>query len=292
MKACANWFLALSSLLPLAAQAGDRLLGTGGVTSVEGAGGGGLTPWATIAGTGSANQTGGVAFATRLETNGRYRLDVVGAALGWHDRLEVSASRWTFDLADVVPGKTIAMDVLGAKIKVLGDAVYGQDTWVPQVSVGAQYKANESDALVKSLGAKSSRGVDVYASATKLWLGAAAGRNVLATVTTRLTKANQFGLVGFGGPRSHAYQLRLEGSVGLMLRDDLVVGAELRQRPNNLQVDGDAATLAYKENMAKDVFIAWFPCRGGSITAAWVNLGNVVSKADQMGWYLSGQWNF
>mgnify|MGYP000570745807 CR=1 FL=1 len=48
----------------------------------------------------------------------------------------------------------------------------------------------------------------------------------------------------------------------------------------------------YKEDAAKDVFIAWFPCRGGSITAAWVNLGNVVSKADQMGWYLSGQWNF
>ncbi|MBP7484182.1 MAG: DUF3034 family protein [Aquabacterium sp.] len=292
MKACTACFLALSALLPLAAHAGDRLLGTGGVTSVEGAGGGGLTPWATIAGTGSANQTGGVAFATRLETNGRYRLDVVGAALGWHDRLEVSASRWTFDLADVVPGKTIAMDVLGAKIKVLGDAVYDQDSWVPQVSLGAQYKVNESDALVKSLGAQSSRGVDVYASATKLWLGAAAGRNVLASVTTRMTKANQFGLVGFGGPRSQAYQLKLEGSVGLMLRDDLVVGAEIRQRPNNLQVDDDAATLAYKENMAHDVYIAWFPCRGGSITAAWVNLGNVVSKADQMGWYLSGQWNF
>jgi hypothetical protein len=292
MKACTTWFLALSTLLPLAAHAGDRLLGTGGVSSVEGAGGGGLTPWATIAGTGSANQTGGVAFATRLETNGRYRLDVVGAAVGWHDRLEVSASRWTFDLADVVPGKSIGMDVLGAKIKVLGDAVYDQDLWVPQVSLGAQFKVNESEVLVKSLGARKNRGLDLYASATKLWLGAAAGRNVLANVTTRLTKANQFGLVGFGGPNANAYELKLEGSVGLMIRDDLVLGAEIRQRPNNLQVDGDAATLAYKEETAKDVFIAWFPCRGGTITAAWVNLGNVVSKADQMGWYLSGQWNF
>ena len=205
MKACAPWLLALFSLIPSASQAGDRLLGTGGVTSVDGAGGGGLTPWATIAGTGSANQTGGAAFATRLETNGRYKLNVVGAALGWHDRLEVSAARWTFDLADVVPGKTIGMDVLGAKIKVLGDAVYDQDTWVPQVSLGAQYKVNESEALVKSLGARNSRGLDMYASATKLWLGAAAGRNLLTSVTTRLTKANQFGLVGFGGPNANAY---------------------------------------------------------------------------------------
>lgn len=294
MKACTTGLLALSLLAPLAAVAGDRLLGTGGVTNVEGAGGGGLVPWAMITGTGSANQFGGTAFATRLETNGRYQLNVVGAALGWHDRVEVSVSRWTFDLADVVPGKTIGMDVLGAKVKVFGDAVYDQDRWTPQLSVGAQYKVNESPALVRSLGARAARGMDWYASATKLWLGAAAGRNVLATVTTRLTNANQFGLVGFGGPNQSAnvYQLKLEGSIGLMLRDDLVVGAEVRQRPNNLQIDGDAASSAYKEDTAKDVFIAWFPCRGGSITAAWVNLGNVVSKTDQMGWYLSGQWNY
>lgn len=273
------------------AWAGDRLLGTGGVSTIEGAGGGGLVPWATITGTGSANQIGGVAFATRLQMPSRYRLDVVGAAVGMYDRVELSAATWTFDLADTVPGKSVEMKVLGGKVKLIGDAVYDQDRWWPQVSVGAQYKQNEDGKLVRSLGARSSHGWDLYATATKVWLGGVFGRNVLATVATRYTNANQFGLVGFGGPDHAAHGLKLEASLGLMLRDDLVLGTEYRDRPN-LLVTQDAATAGLRETSAQDVFLAWFPCTGGSITAAWVDLGNVLTKASQRGWYLSGQWNF
>lgn len=274
-----------------AAWAGDRLLGTGGVSTIEGAGGGGLVPWATITGTGSANQIGGLAFATRVQMPSRYRLDVVGAAVGMYDRVELSAATWTFDLADTVPGKSVEMKVLGGKVKLIGDAVYDQDRWWPQVSVGAQYKQNEDGKLVRSLGARSSHGWDLYATATKVWLGGVFGRNVLATVATRYTNANQFGLVGFGGPDHAAHGLKLEASLGLMLRDDLVLGTEYRDRPN-LLVTQDAATAGLRETSAQDVFLAWFPCKGGSITAAWVDLGNVLTKASQRGWYLSGQWNF
>lgn len=291
MQACKTWVLALTAVCSVAAHAGDRLLATGGVNSLEGAAGGGLVPWATITGNGSANQVGGTAFATRVQMPSQYRLDVVGASVGWHDRVELSLARWSFGLADTVPGKTIEMKVLGGKVKLLGDAVYDQDTWMPQISVGAQYKINEDDALVKSLGARSSRGLDLYATATKVWLGALAGRNVLATFTPRLTKANQFGLVGFGGPARSTHLLKLEGSVGVMLRDDLVLGAEFRNKPNNLAT-GDASTEWLKEESAKDVFLAWFPCRGGSVTAAWTSMGNIVGKPAQNGWYLSGQLNY
>ena len=75
-----------------------------------------------------------------------------------------------------------------------------------------------------------------------------------------------------------------------MPRDEWVVGMEWRQKPNNLAVSED--TQVYKENRARDIFVAWFPCRGGSITAAWVDLGNIVTKTRQRGWYLSGQWNY
>jgi len=44
------------------AMAGDRLLATGGVSQIEGAGGGGLTPWALITGYGTDAQIGGTAF--------------------------------------------------------------------------------------------------------------------------------------------------------------------------------------------------------------------------------------
>lgn len=279
--------VACAILVPNSARAGDRLLATWGVSQVEGAGGGGLTPWATIAGSGSSNQIGGAAFVTHSETDGGFDLTVAGAAVGIHDRVELSMARWSFKLGDVVPGKSVEMNSLGVKVKVIGDAVYDQDSWLPQISVGAQYKVNEDKALVNSFGADDSD-VDVYASATKLWLGAAGGYNVLANLTLRMTRANQFGLVGFGGAGHDKRQLMVEGSVGVMPRDDLVVGAEYRQKPNNLE---DTAAIL-KEEAAWDVFVAWFPTRHVSLTAAWLNLGNVVSKPDQQGLYLSGQVSF
>ncbi|MES2091468.1 MAG: DUF3034 family protein [Pseudomonadota bacterium] len=275
-------------LVPCSARAGDRLLATWGVSEVEGAGGGGLTPWATMAGSGSSNQVGGSAFVTKTRTDGGYDLQIAGAAVGINDRVELSMARWSFKLSDVVSGKSIEMNTVGIKVRVAGDAVYDQDRWLPQISVGAQFKSNDDDALVKSLGARDSADLDVYAAATKLWLGAAGGYNVLTNLTMRWTRANQFGLVGFGGPGHGHRQLMWEGSVGLMPRDDVVVGVEYRQKPNNL------ATVAaiLKEEDAWDAFVAWFPTRQLSLTAAWLNLGNIVSKPDQSGVYLSGQVTF
>jgi hypothetical protein len=270
--------------------AGDRILGTWGGSQVEGAGGGGLVPWATITGTGSSNQNGGSVFATTLKTQDGYQLKIGGAAVGIKDQVELSMARWSLKLSDVVPGKSLEMSVAGAKFKVAGDAVYDQDRLMPQISVGAQYKQVDDSALVKSLGATSSSDIDVYATATKLWLGGAVGRNVLATVTARLTKANQFGLVGFGGPGHDQRKLQLEGSLGVMWRDDLVLGGEYRMKPNNLEVSAGTAIL--REDDAWDLFAAWFPCRGGSLTLAWVNLGNIVSKENQAGLYLSAQASF
>lgn len=274
-------------LAPQAAQAGDRLLGTWGVNSVEGAGGGGLVPWATISGTGSSNQQGGAVFATHLKTQAGYALKVGGAAVGVRDRVELNMARWSFRLSDVVPGKALDMSVVGAKVRVLGDAVYDQDRWTPQLSVGAQYKRVDDGVLVKALGAHRNSDIEVFATATKLWLGTAGGRNVIATGTARLTRANQFGLVGFGGPGNDQHKLHLEGSLGLMVRDDLVLGGEYRAKPNNLAVSG--ATAALREDDAWDLFVAWFPHRHLSLTLAWVNLGNIVGKENQEGVYVSGQ---
>ena len=46
------------------ARAGDRLDGTGAVTQIEGAAGGGLVPWALIGGLGTDDQIGATAVAT------------------------------------------------------------------------------------------------------------------------------------------------------------------------------------------------------------------------------------
>src|SRR5712691_11597739 len=112
-------------------QSGDRLLATGGAQQVEGAGGGGVVPWALIAGYGTNAQVGGSAFYTYVDTQD-FKLDSYGLAVGLFDRLEVSFAKQQFDASSVVPGLKLKMDIFGAKLKVFGDAVYDQDIPWPQ----------------------------------------------------------------------------------------------------------------------------------------------------------------
>ena len=84
--------------LPAFAQAGPdlgKLTATGGVSQLEGAGGGGLSPWALITGYGSRDSWGGNAHLTSVRTQD-YALDSAGLAVGIHDRVEFSLARQQF----------------------------------------------------------------------------------------------------------------------------------------------------------------------------------------------------
>jgi hypothetical protein len=264
--------------------AGSRLLATGGVMQVEGAAGGGLTPWALIAGLGTDTQLGGSAYCTRVRPD-HFTLTSCGLAVGVHDRLELSYARQEFDLGNTVPGQSIRVDVFGAKLRLLGDAVYDQDRWYPQLALGVQYKSNRDFDLVPSLlGAHAGKDADWYLAATKLWLDGPGGRFALLNLTARATRANQLGILGFGGDRRSGRSLQLEGSAALFLTDAIAAGIEYRQKPDNLGV--------FREDDYQDVFIAWFPTKHWSVTVAGVDLGNLADHDNERGWYLSLQGGF
>ncbi len=261
-------------------QSGDRLLATGGAQEVEGAGGGGVVPWALIAGYGTNEQVGGSAFYTHVDTQD-FKLDSYGLAVGLFDRLELSAAKQKFDAGSVIPGLKLKTDTLGAKLKVWGDALYDQDTPWPQVSVGLAYKRNTDMTIPTAIGARRSSDTDFYVSATKIWLAGFMGRNVLGNVGLRATRANQFGLLGFGGDRKDSRTLEPEVSGAVLLTDTLALGGDYRWKPNNLS--------AFKEEDASDVFLAWFPHRNFALTLAWARLGTIAGKQKQDGAYLSVQ---
>ena len=274
--------LLLGVVLPV--RAGGRLIATGGVSQIEGAAGGGLTPWALIAGYGTRDEIGVTGFYTQLKLTD-FRLHSTGIAIGIRDCVELSLARQRLDLGTTVPGQTIDQDIVGLKWKLSGDAVFDQDTWQPQVAVGLQYKNNRDYGLVpKLLGAKSASGLDIYVSATKLYLAGLAGRNVLLNATLRGTRANQMGLLGFGGDRSNAYTAQLEGSAAVFLNDHLALGMEYRHKPNNLSV--------YREDSSCDLFLAWMPNKQLAITFAYAQLGTVADKADQQALYTSLQLSY
>ena len=276
--------LAAATLSAGPAHAQGRLLATGGVTQVEGAAGGGLVPWALIAGYGTRDEIGGTAFATYIDT-GNFRLRTFGAAVGIYDRVELSIAQQRFNLGATVPGKTITQDVFGLKVKIAGDAVYDQDTWLPQIAIGLQYKDNRDfDTVPKALGAKRGSDADYYVAATKVFLAALAGHNVVVNGVVRATRANQLGLLGFGGDKNDSYRAQFEGSAGVFLTDKLLVGAEYRGKPDNLSV--------FREQNFSDVFIAYVPNKHVAFTAAYAKLGNIADKPNENAWYLSAQLSF
>ena len=66
-----------------------KLLLTGGVSSIDGTVGGGLTPWAVIGTNATAGQIGASAYLTRAKTKD-YALTGYGAALAYSERVELS----------------------------------------------------------------------------------------------------------------------------------------------------------------------------------------------------------
>lgn len=277
-----------------------KLLLTGGVSTIDGAAGGGLTPWAVIGSNATDGQTGFSANVTRVTTTD-YGLTTYGAAVGIDNRYELSLAHQDFTTGITgiglgIPGLHLRQNILGAKLRVAGEAVLDSFNLMPQIAVGVEFKSLESsglDGTLKALGADRT-GTDLYISATKLLLA----QGIVLNGTLRATKANQNGLLGFGGTLGTAhdsYRLMPEFSAAWLLSRKLAVGAEYRAMPNNLQDAGRAAGLGegLRSSDWKDLFVAWAPDKNLSITLAYVDLGLIApattNSRKQTGAYLSVQ---
>lgn len=262
-------------------RAGGKLVLTDGITSVEGAAGGGLATWSLIAGNETDRGIGGTAHVTTVVLPD-FTLTAVGGALGIRDRLELSYIRQSFDTRGAGAalglgrGFRFEQDIYGIKARVVGDAIWDQDRWLPQIAIGMQHKVAKKGAVVRAIGATRASGTDFYMSATKLFLA----QGIMAGATIRVTKANQFGLLGQGDRRS----VQFEGSLGKLFAHNLLVGGEYRTKPDNL----DFA----RESDAFDAFAAWGIHRNITLTAAYVDLGDIATVKRQRGAFLQLQGAF
>ncbi len=252
--------------------AGDgKLISTPGVSQVEGSGGGGLVPWAQLAGYATRDEIAANAFCSQAHLDG-FRLRVCGAQLNLYDRVELSVARHNFRVNAL--DTSIEQNIFGVKTRLYGDLVYSK--W-PMLSLGMQYKDLKDTDIAKALGAEDTSGVDWYLAASKLHLGAVGGYNLLWNITARHTDANEMGILGFGGPNQGS-RLQWEASTAIFFSRELAVGIEYRQKPDN---------LGLKEDNWADVFVAWLPNKSLSFTAAWLDLGTIAGNKDQKGPYVS-----
>ncbi len=232
-----------------------KVLATGGVSMVDGAGGGGITPWATITGYATRDGINGDVHYTYANLS-NYTLHSYGGAVGLWDRVELSYSESvlttgsTFDTVGLAAeaigygnngiepfNTTIEMSTFGAKVRVFGEAIYDSDNLIPQIAIGGFYKKNKNEELLRALGAAESKDWEGYIAATKIFFPI----NTLINITARYTAANQTGLVGFGGPEDDKKEWRPEISIAYLLRKDTAIGIEFQKHGNNL--DGQSVTL-------------------------------------------------
>ncbi len=284
-----RWIVLLAGLgvlLPSLALADNgRLLATGGASSIEGAAGGGITPWAVLGGYGEQGEWGASAFATTVNLPD-YRLDVAGLALAYDNRVELSFARQRLDLGSLVhtlnlPEDNLGQDILGLKLRLFGDLIY--DQW-PQVSLGVQYKHQRNFLIPSLVGAQRDRDTEGYLSASRLLLGAAFGYNLLLNGGVRYSRANETGLLGFGGDRRDSRSLLKEGSLAVLFNPRWALGLEYRQKPDNLSFAGESDWA--------DLFLGYFPNKHLSLVLAYARLGEIAGLDHQNGPYLSLQGSF
>lgn len=275
----------LSALLASPSWADGRLLATGGASSIEGAAGGGITPWAVLSGYGERGEWGADVFATRVET-GDYRLDVAGVGVAFDNRIELSYARQRFDLGTLardlnLPENSLSQDVFGLKMRLFGDLIYDQ---LPQVALGIQHK-RQKDFLIPSLiGAQRSEDSEAYLTASRLLLGGAFGYNLLINGGMRYSRANELGLLGFGGDRRDRHSLLKEGSLAVLFNPHWALGIEYREKPDNLSFAGESDWA--------DVFVGYFPTKNLALVLAYARLGEIATLDNQDGVYLSVQGSF
>lgn len=267
------------------AEPGSRLLATGGASMIEGAAGGGIVPWAVMAGYGTREEWGGDVFASRVDT-GDYQLDVAGLSISHGNRIELSFARQRLDISTLskaanLPQSSLNQDLFSAKVRLFGDLIYDE---LPQVSLGVQHKRQNNFLIPAAVGAQRDSDTEAYLAASRLFLGGVAGYNLLLNGTLRYSRANETGLLGFGGDRRDRHSLLREGSVALQLNPRWVVGVEYREKPDNLNFAG--------ESDWQDVFVGYFPNKRLSLVAAWVDLGEIATLEDQSGAYLSMQLSY
>lgn len=258
--------------------AGSRIWGTGGVTNVNGAAGGGITTWAVLNGYASDTEST-VNLAASTAQVDDFGLETVSVGFNWANRLAVTVAD---NRLDVEPLKTtIRQQTAGLKLRLAGEALYDR---FGQYSAGVQYTHNNDFGVPALLGARDNSGVDYYIAASKVFLAGVANRNVIVNATARATRANQLGLLGFGSQTDNGYDIVGEFSAGIFLDRHWLLGAEYRQKPDNLR--------AVEEDDWKTAYLVYAPSRSLAVTFAYVDLGDIAGFVDQTGYFLSLQTGF
>ena len=272
--------------------------------TIDGIGGGLLTPTAYLVNPGPADEVlAPPAVSLRFWRFGSKDIETLAISETLFGRIELSYAVSRFGLGsfrDAVR-KTTGRDIVrndaylhtfGLRGLLLQENAFDLD-FMPAITAGVQFKYNDSiqtidrrsGRLLHSAGLDKSNGIDWTLTTSKTIRDPFFHKPLSLSAGLRVSKAAQIGLLGFGND----CKVSLETNIRYQPTDWLIVGYELRDKvgpyatgPNTLESEGPWQAITASFVLDERLIL----------TTAWTMMGNVANGPADCGWNIGLQYNF
>lgn len=266
--------------------------------TIEGYGGGAITPMAYLVNPGKSGQVAGMPSLsfTNVVAGGK-NLQAVSVSETFWKRIEFSYAADRFGIGSLdedirsATGVDIGRDEVylhNFNIRGLLVEENSGGLALPAVTAGVHFKVNDGIADVNhrlagaldSIGYDKANGVDFTLTASKTLVNDLTfKRPLILTAGLRSSNAAQLGLLGFG----HERALTCEGSVVYLPTDWLLVGYEFRQKSNPYdKIHG----LIGDEDNWHAICASWLINKNMTLVGGWGIFGNLANSREDGAWFL------
>lgn len=272
--------------------------------TIEGYGGGAITPMAYLVNPGKADAIFGLpSLAISYVNLGSKNLEAFTLTETLFGRLELGFGADRLDLGNT-PGdieNATGVDInknevwlynFNARFLVLPENSF-KTKWLPAITVGTQFKYNSDigeinqrlGGALSSIGYESSTGADFTITATKMLPKLAFGRPIILTAGWRESQAANLGFLGFGSDWSGTF----EGNVAILPTDWLLLAYEFRQKDDPY---GTIPGLINGEDNWQAIDASWIINKHATLVAGVGNFGTLANSNADGAWWLQFKYEF
>lgn len=267
--------------------------------TIEGYGGGSITPMAYLVNPGPKDCIFGnpsVAATGVMMQHGK-NLEALTISDTLFRRLELSYGLDRFDIGNLytdirratkvdIGRDDVYLNNFNARALLLEENCFG--SWTPAITAGVHYKVNEgiSDidkklaGALKSIGYNKSSGVEFTLVGSKTikqcWT---LDRPLIVSAGLRNSNAAQLGFLGFGEERATTF----EGNIVYLPTDNFLVGYEYRQKHNPY---GQIPGLIGEEDNWQAIDASWIMNKHMTLTGGLGLFGNITNSKENNAWFL------
>jgi hypothetical protein len=272
--------------------------------TIEGYGGGAITPMAYLVNPGKPGDIFGLpSVAVSYVNLGSKNLEAFTLTETILGRVELGFGADRLDLGNT-PGdikRATGVDIgtsdvwlynFNARFLLLPENSFNT-SWLPALTLGTEFKYNGNIADINqrlggaltSIGYNHSSGEDLTLTATKMLPKFAFGRPLIVTAGWRESQAANLGFLGFGQDWSGTF----EGNVAILPTDWLLIAYEFRQKQDPY---GQIPGLINGENNWNALDVAWIINKRATLVAGVGNFGTLGNSQADAAWWLQFKYEF